>query len=294
MRLLAIIFIVGSLVGCGRTPYPEYREIGENTHMKLIALGDGDRTPEDGDVLSIWLGVNKFYEAPGVLFYDSYEYSLEGDGRSSGFETCLKMMQEGDSATFTLPFSELGLAGIVSEPSNISDTTMIGLQVGLQKIRTAAEHEAERRAFKRWLNDQDLTERKSLLRYIKAQGMDPKEHYVSGIYYLEDLPGSGRRVQNGDLISIKYRGRFLDSTLFDSSYRSQQPLVFRLGDPAQVVAGMEIGIRQMRVGGLATFIIPSQLGFGHIGSSTGIIPPFTTIIYEVQLDEIIGSKARPE
>lgn len=294
MRPIVFIALLVLVVGCGRAPYPEYREISPNIHMKLTTLGDGERIPEVGDVLTIWLGVNKFYEAPGVLFYDAFEYSLSGEERSKSFETCVLQMQEGDSAIFTIPYSELELAGIFSDTLNIPDTTTVGLQVGLRKIRTAAEHEAERVAFQKWLNDQDLSERKSLLRYIKRQGMDPTEHYVSGIYYLEDLPGTGRRVQNGDQIAIKYRGRFLDSTLFDSSYRSQQPLVFRLGDPAQVVAGMEIGIRQMREGGAATFIIPSQLGFGHLGSSTGIIPPFTTIIYEVELDEILGSTAQTE
>ena len=59
MRLLTYIFILVMIGGCGRSPYPEYREIGANIHMKLTTLGDGERTPEEGDVLTIWLGVNK-------------------------------------------------------------------------------------------------------------------------------------------------------------------------------------------------------------------------------------------
>ena len=39
----------------------------------------------------------------------------------------------------------------------------------------------------------------------------------------------------------------------------------------------------MNEGEKAKFIIPSQLAYGGAGSSTGIIPPYTTVIYEIEL-----------
>jgi peptidylprolyl isomerase len=39
----------------------------------------------------------------------------------------------------------------------------------------------------------------------------------------------------------------------------------------------------MNEGEKAKFIIPSQLTYGKKGSSTGIVPPYTTVIYEIEL-----------
>ena len=50
-----------------------------------------------------------------------------------------------------------------------------------------------------------------------------------------------------------------------------------------MIAGLEDAIGRMREGQRALVILPSYLAWGEKGSSTGIIPPFTTVIYEVEL-----------
>ena len=42
----------------------------------------------------------------------------------------------------------------------------------------------------------------------------------------------------------------------------------------------------MKEGERSIFILPSQIGFGESGSSTGIIPPYTSTIFEVELIEL--------
>jgi FKBP-type peptidyl-prolyl cis-trans isomerase FkpA len=46
----------------------------------------------------------------------------------------------------------------------------------------------------------------------------------------------------------------------------------------------------MKEGERSLFIIPSKLAFGENGSSTGIIPPFTSVIFEVELIEVKKGK----
>jgi FKBP-type peptidyl-prolyl cis-trans isomerase len=49
----------------------------------------------------------------------------------------------------------------------------------------------------------------------------------------------------------------------------------------------------MSEGEKALFILPSQIGFGETGSSTGIIPPYTSTLFEVELVEVIpGSREK--
>jgi FKBP-type peptidyl-prolyl cis-trans isomerase FkpA len=43
----------------------------------------------------------------------------------------------------------------------------------------------------------------------------------------------------------------------------------------------------MKPGGKAKIIIPSYLAYGERGSSTGTVPPFTPVVYQVHLIEII-------
>jgi FKBP-type peptidyl-prolyl cis-trans isomerase len=51
----------------------------------------------------------------------------------------------------------------------------------------------------------------------------------------------------------------------------------------QVIGGLEEAIGRMREGEKALIILPSELAWGEKGSSTGIIPPFTSVIYELEL-----------
>ena len=50
-----------------------------------------------------------------------------------------------------------------------------------------------------------------------------------------------------------------------------------------MIKGLEEAIGMMREGEKSLFILPSELGFGNQGSSTGIIPPFTSLIFEVEI-----------
>ena len=79
-------------------------------------------------------------------------------------------------------------------------------------------------------------------------------------------------------ISLKYH---CENDL-DSNYENQ-PFEYVIGAEEQLIEGLENGVKKMREGEKAKFIIPSHLAFGSSGSSTGLVPPFTTVIYEVEL-----------
>jgi len=72
-----------------------------------------------------------------------------------------------------------------------------------------------------------------------------------------------------------------DGTVFDSSYKRNQPIDFPLG-MGQVIAGWDEGISLLKVGDKARFVIPSDLGYGSRGAG-GVIPPDATLIFDVEL-----------
>jgi peptidylprolyl isomerase len=104
--------------------------------------------------------------------------------------------------------------------------------------------------------------------------------------------GEGDSPESGQIVSVHYTGWLEDGTVFDSSVERGTPFQFPLGKGA-VIAGWDEGIGLLNLGGRARLIIPSDLGYGERGS--GIIPPDATLIFEVELLEILpGSPESPE
>ncbi|MBN2891767.1 MAG: FKBP-type peptidyl-prolyl cis-trans isomerase [Bacteroidales bacterium] len=106
---------------------------------------------------------------------------------------------------------------------------------------------------------------------------------ASGLYYVETLEGTGVQAIAGDNVVVHYTGKFLNGDVFDSSYGRNEPFEFELGS-GYVIKGWDEGIALMKVGGKATLIIPSDLAYGPYGS--GIIPGYTTIVFDVELLEV--------
>lgn len=98
---------------------------------------------------------------------------------------------------------------------------------------------------------------------------------------IEDLvEGSGPVVTPGSAVTVHYRGWLTNGTQFDSSYDRSQPFSFTVGT-GQVIQGWEQGIPGMKVGGKRKLTVPPYLGYGD--ATVGIIPPNSTLVFEVEL-----------
>jgi FKBP-type peptidyl-prolyl cis-trans isomerase len=93
-------------------------------------------------------------------------------------------------------------------------------------------------------------------------------------------------VSVGDTIVVHYEGIFLNVNFFDSTNKRNEAFQFVNGQQWQVIKGMEEAIATMHEGERSLFILPSDVAFGDSGSSTGLIPPFTSLIFEVELISI--------
>jgi len=104
----------------------------------------------------------------------------------------------------------------------------------------------------------------------------------SGLQYEVITMGTGDKPGPQDMVKVHYTGMLIDSTKFDSSVDRGEPAQFGVN---QVITGWQEGIQLMPVGSKFKFYIPFELGYGEQG--TGPIPPYSTLLFEVELLEIV-------
>ena len=105
----------------------------------------------------------------------------------------------------------------------------------------------------------------------------------SGLLYKFEKENNLGKPVSGNKVKVHYKGMLLDGTVFDSSYKRNQPIEFTLGI-GQVIKGWDEGISLLGLGDKATFIIPSELAYGESGAG-GVIPPNATLVFDVELVE---------
>ena len=101
--------------------------------------------------------------------------------------------------------------------------------------------------------------------------------------------GGGTAAASGNTLTVNYSGWLYDATkpdqkglLFDTSL-ARGPFSFVLGQ-GQVIPGWDQGLVGMKTGGLRRLVIPPSMGYG--GTRAGQIPPYSTLVFEVELLEV--------
>ena len=101
---------------------------------------------------------------------------------------------------------------------------------------------------------------------------------ASGLQYEVIKMGKGKKPVATDKVKVHYHGTLIDGTVFDSSVERGEPITFGV---TQVIAGWTEALQLMPVGSKFKLYIPQQLGYG--GQQAGSIPPYSTLIFEVEL-----------
>ena len=107
---------------------------------------------------------------------------------------------------------------------------------------------------------------------------------ASGLQYQAITEGTGAKPTAADVVRVHYKGALLDGKTFDSSYDRGEPVSFPL---EQVVPGWKEGIQLMPVGSKYKLWIPASLGYGDKGTPGGPIGPNATLVFDVELLEIV-------
>ena len=106
---------------------------------------------------------------------------------------------------------------------------------------------------------------------------------ASGLQYTVLKEGTGKSPKATDTVVCHYEGFLTNGTVFDSSIQRGEPAAFPLNG---VIAGWTEGLQLMGEGAKYRFFIPYLLGYGESGAGE-LIPPYATLVFDVELLEVI-------
>lgn len=266
----------------------------------------------DGDFIS--LNIIAKTDGDSVL-YNSYELdrpsqtfvskpAYEGD-----LFYAIKLLSKGDSATFKIDLDSAEAKG-QPKPATLKGKYVI-YTVKIEEVihkDTADEQgfQAKVEAYFKAEGDRAKNnEEKNIKAYVDKNKVKAKT-LPSGLYVVTNKEGSGVQPVVGDSVVVNYTGKLLSGKVFDTSVEADakkanifnparapyQPLSLIIGK-GNVIPGFDEGVMQMKKGEKATVIIPSKLGYGEQGMPGGMIGPFTPLIFDLELVDVIQKNEAP-
>ena len=173
-------------------------------------------------------------------------------------------------------------ANVPVTPVVIEKATWSGPET-LDALRKRAEAVAEKEAAA--MRELGAKNRAEGIKFVESFGVDVSKGSVSstGLWSVDVVEGSGAQPSPQSKVRVHYTGWLPNGSKFDSSRDRGQPAEFPLN---RVIKGWTEGVSGMKVGGKRYLIVPPDLGYGS-GSPTPKIPPNSTLVFEVELLDIV-------
>ncbi len=178
-----------------------------------------------------------------------------------------------DSIDISTKMFSKGMKDAEKEKAFMNDTTASAFIVSYmqrrERERLMAEYDVHIREAKAFLDENGKKEGVVIL--------------PSGLQYRVLTQGTGATPGPDDIVKVHYTGTTVNGTKFDSSYDRGEPAQFRVSN---VIKGWVEGLQLMHEGSKIMLYIPYDLAYGERGAGN-IIKPFETLIFEVELLEVI-------
>jgi FKBP-type peptidyl-prolyl cis-trans isomerase FkpA len=303
LPLVAASALLLTLAGCGDSKFKGFEKAENGLHYRFFARDESGAKVQPGDGILIRYVISNHRNDSVIV--DSKTVSRDGSGYTNfglnkssfrgSFEDGMMMMAKGDSAEFIVPADSFFIKsmGYNELPPGVLATDHLKGVFKIKDIVPAKEVEAERK--------RQAEERQAQLKELEGKEKTTLEAYLtenkvkvkptaSGLYIVETKKGSGPSPKVNEIVSVNYTGKLLDGNTFDSN-AGQPPVEFPLAH-GQLIEGWVEALQLMKKGGKATLILPSSLGYGDRGN--GRIPPYSPMVFEVELVDIKPAPPTPQ
>jgi FKBP-type peptidyl-prolyl cis-trans isomerase len=149
-----------------------------------------------------------------------------------------------------------------------------------QQQKKAAEFQEKATA----IAEENFKEGKEFL--VKNSKRDGVISNDSGLQYKIIIPGSGASPNSDSDVLVHYKGTYVDGREFDSSSQHDGAKAVKI-NLSQVIPGWTEALQLMKEGAKWEIYLPPRLAYGEAGSMP-TIEPMTTLIFEVELEQVIA------
>lgn len=286
IRIIYIFTIIVFVVSC-KSEYSDYSKTEKGLTYKFHIFENDALKPSIGDQLVLKMYI--ISESKKML----YDYKNEGEKmkiiltepRFNGdLHEGFAMMGIGDSASFIVDADSLKFHHYGEFPELNKISGKIVFEINLNEIihSTSSDNKLKNKKSNKQFEYDQTSEYDLIRKYLKKNEIVTKPEN-SGLIIIEQKINNGPRPLNGQFVKVHYSGSFLNGETFDSSI-GKDPLKFKL-DNKEVIEGFEEAVKLLSIGSNIKIIIPSSIAYGAKGKDD-IIPPYSSLIFEIQLIDI--------
>ena len=277
--LLPTLFCLICLSAISCRKYNGFKHDSSGYYYHYFSCNENNEQPQTGDFVVVNMGLRT---KDSVISPMTQNNMLVDELYRGDIYCALRDMHLGDSATFIFDGPQFyeEFLGMGDYPFGKSP---IYVDIKLLKIMSKQDLEQAEERYQKYKKQIRHIEDSLILDYVAEYRFENKFY---GLYFTYNKRGSGPKAKVKQTVQILYRGRKLDNTVFENCTDSEHPLTFEIGKD-QVARGIDVIVQNMCVGDQVTVVLPSSYVFGEKGSEVFQIPPYTPLVYDVELLKII-------
>lgn len=278
----ALCVMLSFLTGCDKKAPEGYKATKNGLYYRFYQCNKDAELPNIGDIVDLTLGCT-INDTTVIIPPSMNIIKLEEPHFMSDFSEGIAMMHIGDSASFIVNIDSTfsNIFRVPELPEEFKSTDIMRFDIKINDFYPESEFKKKMiEAVKARFPEETERAHADLREYFEKNNIEPFQT-PTGLYYLKTQEGNGEMPEVGDNVKVHYTGTLLDGTVFDSSIERGEPIDFPLG-MGYVIPGWDEGIMLMSKGEKGVLYIPYYLGYGEHGAG-GVIPPFATLIFEVEL-----------
>lgn len=276
LLLLVLAMFFGS---CGKKD--RFVELRQGLKVYDIERSNVGLSPRIGDLATL----NITIKAPNdsvIRRAAFFRIQVEKPKFEGSINQALMYMHEGDSVAFLIDainYFKYDADEVV--PEFIKQGDILRFDIRMTAVTSLKEFQKERQM----MQISGVKKEVIVLRHFLEQIGITDSVSTDRIFVKHLRHGSGIMPVDGQRVTIDYFGYLVDGSAFDNSYERGMPFSFTVNDK-EVIAGLEMGVKQMKAGGKATIVIPSPFAYGEEGLKPVNIGPYTTLVFDVELHKV--------
>ena len=251
-----------------------------NYYFKLLAFDDTYTTAHPGDIVTASITYS-LVDSDSLLFETEREVVVR-DEEKLGLPLLFVEAHSGDSLSFIVPTTDFVLdTTLPKEFDTLMAAPEMRLSVRIKSVVDSITYCEHQKALLLWKQTKADYEAYLIQQYLQ-QNKETFDYLKNGIYKRIIKKGTGANPSLNSHVTVTYQGSLLSGEIINHSITQD----FLLGSEMQVIEGLVLVIQTMKEGERAQVIVPSSYAWGENGSSDGTVPPFSSIVFDIELKAI--------